>query len=204
LSVLGSVLLVTVYREILRFALPFVLVSVVAAGPLVDRLWRWNGRITAAMLSVAVMVPAGISALAPTAAMLGRVRDGAWTRSCFYEVPAMVDALPPGSRILNLGSAALTYPLMGAGGRNEVITEAQWRVLRGGTRSWGPLPHPGHGSSTSRAGGILAPGDTMVSIAILHENGPCQQGHGKVGRDIAWRREPEHQVDPDVRRRRTL
>jgi hypothetical protein len=153
LSVLGSVLLVTVYREILRFALPFVLVSVVAAGPLVDRLWRWNGRITAAMLSVAVMVPAGISALAPTAAMLGRVRDGAWTRSCFYEVPAMVDALPPGSRILNLGSAALTYPLMGAGGRNEVITEAQWRVLRGGTRSWGPLPHPGHGSATSRAGG---------------------------------------------------
>jgi len=44
------------------------------------------------------------------------------SRASFYEYPPIIDELPLGSVIVNLGSRTWSYPLSGTGARNSVIS----------------------------------------------------------------------------------
>jgi len=53
------------------------------------------------------------------------------TRTAFYEYPDVIDRLPPGSTILNLGERPWHYALLGAGLQNRVISTPMARKLFG-------------------------------------------------------------------------
>ena len=132
LLVLASPLvLVMLLGEVARFVLPLILLGAPLAALLLDRLAASYPRAAPALLSVALSVTAAIAVLVPVHALAGRWRDGAWDRSTCYQLPPIVDFLPPGSRILNLSACATNYPLLGRAFTNRVI---------------GPPFRPGHGS----------------------------------------------------------
>ena len=122
--VLGGVLLVTAFREILRFVLPLVLLAVALAVAHMNRLCVRFPRAVPALLTAALLPTAAIAGLRPAHAFLGRLRDGDWSRAWFYQIPSALDTLPPGACILNLADATLTYPL--AGGELDKIVIPSW------------------------------------------------------------------------------
>lgn len=130
----GGLLLVTAFGEHLRFVLPLLLVSVPAAAAFIDRLIVKAPGPTLATLTIALIVTAAVATLKPMHALAGRIKDDAWGRSSFYQVPAMIDKFEPGTRILNCGSPTANYPLLGRSLGNVVIGPAQWKMLLGGER----------------------------------------------------------------------
>ncbi len=129
LALSGAVLLLTLFNEMLRFVLPLVLLSAVIPCGMLDGFRVKARRWLVPVLSMALLVTGAVASLKPAHAFLGRARDGVWARSSFYQVPPLVDALPPGTRILNLGSMSSVYALMGRHLTNEVISPWQWDVL---------------------------------------------------------------------------
>ena len=129
----GGLLLVTVFGEHLRFVLPLLLVSVPVAAALIDRLITRFPAPTLVTLTAALTVTAAVAALKPAHAFAGRARDGISSRDQFYEgIPALIDDLPPGTRIVSLGPKTLNYPLLGRSLSNVVIGPAQWDLWLGG------------------------------------------------------------------------
>ncbi len=53
-------------------------------------------------------------------------RDGSWSRRAFYRIPDVVNLLPPGTRVLNLGPPHYTYPLCGSRLENVVLPGTLW------------------------------------------------------------------------------
>ncbi|MGB2984358.1 MAG: hypothetical protein WBE26_00630 [Phycisphaerae bacterium] len=129
LALSGAALLFTLFNEMLRFVLPLVLLSVVAASGMLDGIGARGRRCVVPVLSVALLVTAAVATLKPVHSFVGRVKDGVWARSSFYQVPTVLDDLPPGTRILNLGSMSSVYALMGRHLTNHVISPWQWEVL---------------------------------------------------------------------------
>jgi len=131
MTVAGGLLLITVFSDQLRFVLPLLLVAVPAGVALIDRLVVRFPRSTLAVLTIALTLTAAVATLRPMHALAGRVKDGLWDRSGFYEIPTVIDALEPGARLVNHGSPVLNYPLVGRSLGNVVIGPAYWRLLRG-------------------------------------------------------------------------
>ncbi|MCP4592215.1 MAG: phospholipid carrier-dependent glycosyltransferase [bacterium] len=128
----GVALMLTVFPESLRMVLPLVIISVPAAVALTDRLLTRSPRPVLVTLSIGLAVTAAVATLKPAHALAGRVREGNWTRGGIYETPGNVDRHAPGTRILNLGSAALNYPLAGRTLANRVIGPMEWQTLQAG------------------------------------------------------------------------
>lgn len=61
------------------------------------------------------------------------------TRAAFYEYPPVLDNLPAGSTILNLGSRTWHYPLFGSRLHNRVISTPKARAMFGLPPSLGPI-----------------------------------------------------------------
>ncbi len=129
LSVIGAVLLLTAFQEMLRFVLPFVIISVVMSAFMLRKLMRTAPRICIATLSVALLVNAATTTIRPATALASRIKDGRWDRSSMYAMPPLIDQLPPGTRFLNLAKPDATYALLGASLTNEVITNDQWFTI---------------------------------------------------------------------------
>lgn len=130
--VIGGVLLVTAFREILRFVLPLVLLAIALAAAHMSPLCVRFPRAVPALLTAALLPTAAIAGLRPAHSFLGRLRDGDWSRAWFYQIPPALDDLPPGACILNLADAALTYPLAGDDLEKIVIPPHAWQpLLRG-------------------------------------------------------------------------
>ncbi len=128
----GGALLVTVYCQVLRYVLPIVLVAVAVATLMIDRLLTAFPRATVALMSTALMVTAAVATFKPVHAFLGRVRHDVWARSEFYQIPQVIDELPPGTRILSLARGPDKYALLGRHLSNEVIIPEHWALLTGG------------------------------------------------------------------------
>ena len=124
----GAVLLVTVFREMLRFVLPQVLLAVPVSALLIDRLSRRYARSVCAVLSMALLVTGLIAAYRPAHDLAVRMKHGLWARSDLYGVPALVDQLPRHSRILNLADPMMNYPLAGRSLTNVVIDPKLWQA----------------------------------------------------------------------------
>ncbi len=126
MSLTGVVLLLTVFQEMLRFVLPQVLLSVPVAALLVDRLATRRPRLLTSILCAALLCTATVAAYKPAHALAVRAKHGLWDRAAFYRVPGVIDELPPGARIVNLGDPTWNYPLLGRHLSNVVIDPGVW------------------------------------------------------------------------------
>jgi len=132
LSLAGIALHFSVFREMLRFVLPLVLVAIPLAGVLLDRIGRRVPRGALALMCVSLAVSVSIAVLPPAHALAARVRDGIWDRTRFYGLPKAVDELEAGSCILSLASPYATYPLLGSRLQHLAIAPLRWRMLSRG------------------------------------------------------------------------
>ncbi len=123
----GAVLLMTVFREMLRFVLPQLLLAAVVAALLIDQLSRRYPRTVCAVLSLALLTTGLVAAYRPAHDLAVRVRDGQWDRAGFYGIPALVDELPAGAQILNLADPMMNYALAGRSLTNVVIDPNVWK-----------------------------------------------------------------------------
>jgi len=129
LSAIGVVLLLTAFQEMLRFVLPFVIISVIMSGAMLRPLIRTAPRMCIALVSLALVINAATTTIQPAHALATRIQDGRWDRSYMYAMPPLVDQFPAGSRILNLAKPDSTYALLGASLTNDVITHDQWLTI---------------------------------------------------------------------------
>ncbi len=132
LSLTGMILLLTLFREMLRFVLPLGLIGAVFGAWLVQRMVDRHPRVVPVLATVAFAVTAAVAVLKPAHALAGRIRGDVWSRAEFYEMPAEVDDLSTGARILNLAELPATYPLYGEDLDREVITALQWEAMLSG------------------------------------------------------------------------
>ncbi|MCH7873020.1 MAG: hypothetical protein IID33_15095, partial [Planctomycetes bacterium] len=124
----GVVLHMTVFREMLRFVLPQLLLAIVVSAVLIDRLMArfptgvWT-------LAVIAFVATGLIATAkPARTIATRIKNDVWDRALYYGIPSVIDELPPGSRIVNTADPGYNYPLLGRKLSNTVIGGGVWRT----------------------------------------------------------------------------
>ena len=127
----GPVLLVTIFSGMLRFVFPLLLVGIPATAGLIDRLAVRAERTTLSLLTAALALTATVTALLPAKDFLGRLASGTWQRAQLYDLPALIDRLEPGTRVLNLASPVATYPLLGKDLSNRVIAPTEWKLKVG-------------------------------------------------------------------------
>ena len=132
LTLTGPVLLLTVFHEVPRYVLPQLVLAVPVAALLFARLIARFPRSASFLLTLALVVTAAIASVSPARAFFGRVRDGTWSRTAFYEIPELIDGFEPGTRILNFAQPPLTYPLVGRNLTNDVISGPHWAALLDG------------------------------------------------------------------------
>lgn len=128
LALAGVASLVTFFRENIRFILPCLLIATPITALLLDRLRLAFPRALPALVTLAFVATATVAGFRPAHAIAGRIRDNVWTRADFYEIPRLIDELPPGSRILNLASPYATYPLLGKRLDLDVISPNHWAI----------------------------------------------------------------------------
>ncbi len=126
------ILLVTVYCEILRYVLPVAILGISPAALTLDRLMRVCPRSILAVVTASLILTAAVATLKPVHAFLGRAKDDVWTRADYYQIPPLVDEMPPGTRILSLAESTDEYALLGSGFTNRVITPRHWNILTDG------------------------------------------------------------------------
>ena len=130
----GALLLVTAYYNCPRYVLPIWILAYVLALPALALAMRYRRRCALALVAVTTWWTAAATGLAPATIALDRIARGDFGRASAYELPTIVDALPPGAVVLNLASCSNNYPLLGASLRNTVL-ESMPHV------DWGlPLP----------------------------------------------------------------
>ena len=128
----GVVLLLTSFHGVPRYVLPQIVLAVPVAAVLIDRLIARYPRYTFVLLTCALLITAAIASLSPIRSFLGRVKDNAWSRAAFYEIPPLIDKLEPGTRVLNLALPIMTYPVLGCNLSNDVISGVHWLALLAG------------------------------------------------------------------------
>ncbi len=129
--VVGVVLLLTVFEDMIRFVLPFVMIAIVVSSAAWQPVLAARGRTAVAVLCIALFATAAAATLKPAHTLLSRLRDKNHSRSWFYQIPPVIDELEPGARIVYLGEEPLTYALLGEELTNEPISRLHWRALTG-------------------------------------------------------------------------
>jgi hypothetical protein len=100
-------------HQVPRFAMPLLVLSCALAAPLLARLFMTDLRLPGWLVLLAIGATVTISTATPALSIARRVRDGNPTRAEFYGLPAFLDSLPPGTRLLNLGNSRYNYGLAG-------------------------------------------------------------------------------------------
>lgn len=128
LTLAAPLLLMTLFTEVLRYALPLVLIGVVPTARLFESLYTAYPAATRRLLTTALGVTCTIATLPPARALAGKLRDGRWDREWQYQVPGVINEWATGTRALLIGSPDLTYPFMGRDLRVDLIHENLWRA----------------------------------------------------------------------------
>jgi hypothetical protein len=108
-------------RRMPRFGLPILVLSCLLSAPAFDSLESLGQRMYRLLYLGALSVTLAILGFAPLYTIGATLRNRTWSRSAFYAYPSVVDQLPAGSRILNLGDPQANFPLSGANLTNRVI-----------------------------------------------------------------------------------
>jgi hypothetical protein len=107
-------------HQTLRFGLIFILLLVVASGPLLAALGPARNRVFEAVFCSAITITCAILALEPAAFIASRYLFDRNTRAEIYRYPAYVDDLPAGSTVLNL-AAPNNFAMAGKRLSNRVV-----------------------------------------------------------------------------------
>lgn len=111
-----------VLHRIPRFGLPIVVLACVLATPFIELMQARRKAPFAILLLASLAITCGISAFVPLHAFLGRARTARWQRADFYEYPAILDRLQPGSCVINYTRLdEKNFALAGSGLRNWVV-----------------------------------------------------------------------------------
>lgn len=167
-----------------RFALPMLLLSCALAAPLLSRLRERSPRAMELLALVTIATTTAMLVVEPALRVAGYLRDGRPTRAEFYGLPAAVESLPPGARILNLSDRRNNYPLAGACLCNRVLPDftASWWLARLGRAADGPDY-------------VVASADTLPYLAPILRRGGFRplaeaRAHDDEQRLAVWRRGP--------------
>jgi hypothetical protein len=107
-----------------RFGLPLLVLSCVLTAPLLEFLQNYKRSAFVALLTICLIVTAGISAFVPLRELGARTHSRAWSRCRTYAYPCMVDALPAGTTLLNdTGIQEANFMLAGSHLSNHVIAD---------------------------------------------------------------------------------
>ena len=128
----GAVLFMTLLHQTLRFALPMIILSVLCAMVLIQRVARRRPRWVMGLLAASLTVTGAAAVLLPGKEFLGRVRDDVWTRHEFYEIPPMINRLPAGSTIVNVNAHIRNFALLGENLTNRVVGPGRWHIALAG------------------------------------------------------------------------
>lgn len=128
MSLMGVLLLLTVFREMLRFVLPLLLLCVPVSAVLIDRLVTRFPRRVFAIIVFALVVTGLIASAKPARALAARIHRSVWDRALYYGVPTEIDELPPGSRIVNMADPGYNYSLLGRNLTNTLIEAGLWQT----------------------------------------------------------------------------
>lgn len=124
--VFGLTAYITILQSHPRWALPVWMVALAATGPLLGLLTRYGGRASTALLVLTITLSAVMTGLWPAKELMGRLRDGDLSRNYVYQLPDLIDELPPGTVVLNATlQDCLHYPLLGRAWQNKVVTPEQ-------------------------------------------------------------------------------
>ncbi|MGD8451879.1 MAG: hypothetical protein PVJ57_08675 [Phycisphaerae bacterium] len=122
LIALGYTLELTLFQSHPRYAFPLWTLLLAASAPLLGLLLRRAAPLTVPLLCLTVCLSVAMTGLWSAKRLLGRVRDGDLSRAYLYEIPPVIDTLPPGTVVLNLGEVTANYPLLGAAWTNVVLS----------------------------------------------------------------------------------
>lgn len=121
LTMLAALVLVLQFRT--RYGMIYHLLALCWGPLVVAHLHRARPRTTEAILTAASAAACACILAAPLDSLFYRLHIRDLSRAAFYRLPAAVDTLPPGARIVNLtvNTRALNYPLYGRRLRNNVL-----------------------------------------------------------------------------------
>lgn len=105
-----------------RFGLPLLVLACVLTTPLLEFLQSYRRGAFMTLLIICLIVTGGISGFVPLRELGARARSRAWNRCTTYAYPCLVDALPPGTTLLNnTGIQEANFTLAGSHLSNHVI-----------------------------------------------------------------------------------
>ncbi|NIR48836.1 phospholipid carrier-dependent glycosyltransferase, partial [candidate division KSB1 bacterium] len=111
-----------VLGEVPRYGIPLMAFTVILSVPLIDLLLKLHPRFLGLLLIATFATTSIISAFIPLRSLLGRVYRGEKTRAEIYHYPPVIDELPKGSILMNLGRLHLNnFALAGKRLSNKVI-----------------------------------------------------------------------------------
>lgn len=111
-----------VLGEVPRYGIPLMALAVILSAFLIDLLLKQQSRLFGLLLIATFATTSVIAAFIPLRNLLGRVYRGENTRAEIYYYPPIIDELPKGSTVLNLGRLHLNnFALAGKNLTNKVI-----------------------------------------------------------------------------------
>ena len=113
-------------NKVSRFGLPLFILAVIVAVPLFEVLELRATRMYRFLYVSVFTITACILAFTPLYSIAQTVRTGDWSRATYLGYPKVIDALPPGSKVLSLCDQGLNFALSGSGLTNRVIPS--WEV----------------------------------------------------------------------------
>jgi hypothetical protein len=107
-------------HQTLRFGLVFMLLLVIASGPLLAALASARNRVFEVVFCSAITITCAILTLQPAAFIASRFLYSRYTRAEIYRYPTYVDDLPAGSTVMNLVSPN-NFAMAGERSSNRVV-----------------------------------------------------------------------------------
>jgi hypothetical protein len=108
-------------QQLTRFGLPVLVLASIACTPFFEILELQASRLYRSIYVLTFAITACILLLDPLYTIAQTIRAQDFSRAKFYEYPKIIDALPPGSRIVNLYEDTLNFALAGSHLSNVVI-----------------------------------------------------------------------------------
>jgi hypothetical protein len=108
-------------QKVVRFALPIFILAVVLSAPFFEILETRATNLYRFLYVLVFTITGGILVFEPLYTVVQTARDGHWSRAEYWQYPAAIDELRPGSRILSLCEPTLNFALAGRGLTNRVI-----------------------------------------------------------------------------------
>jgi hypothetical protein len=155
-------------HQTLRFGLIFMLLLVIASGPLLETLAAARNRVFEAVFCAAIAITCAILALEPAAFIASRRLYGMDTRAEIYRYPSYVDDLPAGSTVMNL-VAPNNFAMAGEHLSNRVVGyfEARRELTMDFLEERRVDYIVGHGRQEERVKGL--PGVRLIHSEIYHD-----------------------------------